>query len=59
MICTTLLLINLSGQPWTNKDITIVTQAEHTCNKIYKTCVSKITKKDSLLFEVRCGVRNE
>lgn len=54
MICTAILLINLTTQPWTKQDFTAVTTAQETCKTRYNSCLFKITKKEPQLFHVVC-----
>lgn len=54
-ICTAILLINLSGSPWTAKNLTTIPSAVKSCKKIYNSCLLKIVKKDELTYNAICG----
>lgn len=55
MICKLLLLINLSGEPWTVQELQSVPPTEITCQTRYNSCLSRLTKKEARVLEAICG----
>jgi len=54
-ICALILLINLTNQPWSSRDMKSFISSQQTCYKQYQTCLSKFVKKESNVFDVYCG----
>ena len=54
-ICAATIIVNLSGQPWTEFDNKSKKRAEHTCKKTYKDCLKKFVKKEERHYLAICG----
>lgn len=58
MMCTTVLLINLSTQSWNTSDMLNKAIAQKRCSVLYKKeapCLKKFIKVEPLMYRAICG----
>lgn len=60
LICATILMVNISNDPWNDHDKKILKRAKYVCSLEKDTpCVKKFIKTEKLNFHVICGGKNE
>ena len=55
LICTTILLINMTALRLTNIDVSVINSATISCKTNYNSCVRSITKKEDRVYHTICG----
>lgn len=55
MICTAILIVNMTGAAWLPEDFKHINRAQEVCQDRYKSCLSKITKQKMYTFQAICG----
>lgn len=54
-ICAATIMVNLSSEDWTDRDIRAKKSAEITCKKKYNDCLKRFIKKEPLNYGAICG----
>lgn len=54
-ICVATIMINMSNEPWNDRDKRNMKNAEKTCAISYEDCLQKFIKKEPLNYNAICG----
>lgn len=58
-VCAAIIMINMSDEPWNDRDERSMKSAEITCHKKYDDCLQKFIKKEPLTYNAICGGKKD
>lgn len=59
LICVTTMLLNITGQPFTQNDYNVLTRAQKVCEESHNGCVTKFQKRPRQTYRILCGEKQE